>query len=123
MAEYNITCESCGGPYLAKRSDAKNCASCRLLKVLTYTAGKFGKKKCRVCKAEYRPASVKDLSHCADCQPDPKAPVVTCVICKKDAPMYERVCVCKHCVKGIASQPVVIRALKKGQAARKAANR
>lgn len=122
MAEHHITCESCGGPYLAKRSDAKNCASCRLLKILTYVAKTYGKRKCRACKAEHRPAYKADVL-CAACTDiDRRIPIVTCVICKRDRPMYERVPVCLGCVKGVASQVVVLKALRKGKAARKAAN-
>ena len=125
MAEHHITCADCGGPYIAKRSDAKKCAACRLLGILTWTAKKYGKRKCRVCKAEFKPWRAADVM-CAACntatQP-PRTPVVTCTICKRDAPMFERVPVCARCVKSPAGQRVVIRALQKGQAARRKANR
>jgi hypothetical protein len=121
MAEYNITCVDCGGPYTARRSDAKKCASCRLLGILTWSAKKFGKRKCRACKAVFKPWRAADQL-CADCDTaaqKPGIPAVTCVICRKDAPMFERCPVCAHCVKSPARQPVVLRALQKGRAYRR----
>lgn len=120
MAHYDINCADCGGEYEASRKDAKYCPSCRLLRVLLYTAGRFGKKKCRVCKAEYRPSSTKDLRYCADCQPpSPTAKTITCAICKMSNAAHERVAVCTGCVKGVETQAKVIRALKRGRQKRK----
>lgn len=122
MAEHHITCERCSGPYTASRSDAKQCAACRLLRVLTYAAKKCRPRKCRGCGELYAPVRVRDRL-CGTCDTGtPNAPVVTCAICKRDAPMYERAQVCVRCVKGVDSQPIVIRALQKGKAARKAAS-
>lgn len=119
MAEYQIECEQCGGPYLARRSDAKQCASCRLLRILTYVAARTKARKCRACGDKYSPARREDRV-CGHCDTGtPKAIVATCSICKRDAPMYERCTVCVSCVKGVDSQPIVIRALQKGKAHRR----
>src|SRR5205823_5651387 len=99
------------------------CAACRLLRVLTYAAKKCRPRKCRSCDEVYAPARIRDHL-CGTCDTGtPNAPVVTCAICKRDAPMYERCPVCVGCVKSPAAQPIVIRALQKGQAARKSENR
>jgi hypothetical protein len=119
MAEHHITCEDCGGPYVASRSDARRCASCRVLRILAYVAAKFRPRNCRACKETYRPVSRGDRT-CAGCTPPPKNrnTVVTCVLCKQDTPPYERLPVCLACVKGMETQPLVVRALQKGRAAR-----
>lgn len=120
MAAYTINCADCEDEYVAGRKDAKYCPSCRLLRVLVYTAGRFGKKKCRVCKAEYRPSSTKDLRYCPACEPQKhSATTVQCRMCKATRPAHERVEVCTFCVKGVDSQPKVIKALRVGQRKRR----
>lgn len=124
MAEHHIQCEACGGPYTAARSDAKQCANCRLLRILTWTASRCGHRACRACGEKYAPARRQDRL-CGTCdtaaQPD-RLPKVTCSICKRDAPKFERVAVCASCAKSPTAQPIVIRALQKGQAARRDAS-
>jgi hypothetical protein len=121
MAEHRIECSICGGEYIARRSDAKKCASCRLLGILTYTASRAGPRTCRACGDTYRPFRTGDRL-CGVCDTRDRSTVITCLICKEDRPMFQRVAVCPPCAKGKDSQPVVIRALQKGQAARKASN-
>lgn len=124
MAEHHITCEDCTGPYTAARSDARRCASCRLLRVLIYVAGRTkGKsRRCKACGDEYKPARLADRL-CARCEPQKHGiPVVTCRLCKQDAPLFERVAVCASCVKSPGRQPQVIKGLQNGRDARKAAN-
>lgn len=122
MAEHHITCEDCHGPYTASRSDARRCPSCRLLRILTYTAARCGHRACRACGEQYAPFRRNDRL-CAACEPQKHdIPVVTCIICKRDAPRFERLTVCCGCVKGTETQPLVIRALQKGQESRKSTN-
>jgi hypothetical protein len=123
MAEHHITCEDCGGPYIARRSDARRCSSCRLLRILIYTAGRTKPRKCKACADDYKPARVGDKL-CGRCEPQKHGtPVVTCRLCKQDAPMFERVAVCASCVKSPARQPQVIKGLQNGQASRLLENR
>lgn len=121
MASYKLTCQSCGVQAEASRRDARSCRSCRLLRILLYTSGRFKRaRRCRACDGKFVPITTKDLALCGTCQEPPKHSITaTCGICKEDRPQVERIPVCAPCVKGVETRPKVIRALQRGQRARR----
>lgn len=116
-----IECVDCGDPYDAKRKDATRCPPCRLLSMLTYAAKRFkGVWTCKACGGKFRPAG-KAGRLCGTCDVAAKtAELVDCRVCKTHAPAYERVPVCLPCVKDPKAQVEVVKALKRGQASRRA---
>lgn len=121
---YELTCLDCGGPAEVSRSDAKRCPSCMLLKTLAYAESKFKRsKRCRSCSALFRPATGHDYATCGRCQEGLRGNYERgpCALCKQPDTVLQvkTVAACVRCVRDPHRRPIVLAALKKGQAARR----
>lgn len=122
MARYELTCADCGGPHEVSRSDAKYCPACRLLRRLEHaTSSRRRSTRCRACNRLFRRYHARDTANCGHCQERTMAKPRTksCALCSRATAGVEGVPVCLACIKDPDGQPKVIRALRKGQAARR----
>lgn len=130
MATTQITCRDCGAPHMARRSDAKFCGACRLLRVMVYASSLFKRaRQCRSCGELFHPMHAKDLSHCGTCESltrPPAEPFIDCAICGKPGPpalVNLDVRACVACAKHPVLRQTVLKALRKGRKQRTALHR
>lgn len=126
MPNYELDCTTCGDATTVQRKNGKYCGSCALLTKLVHAAKttRSATLRCRICQTRFAPLHNRDRL-CADCDPATPSPhgEGTCVLCKQPRPFpFRGVTVCLGCVKDPDARAKTIAALRKGQAARTAAN-
>lgn len=111
-------CEGCSAPATAKRRNAKYCTVCRLVKNVMFI--KDNSKKCWLCESKFAPLERNDV-FCGTCDEDaPRGNTGTCSLCQAEAQLYrDDISVCVPCMKDPEQRPLLLRALRKKQRARR----
>ena len=112
-------CVDCSAPATSKRANAKYCTICRLIRNVTFVADKT--KPCWGCNKRFTPIDRNDVL-CGTCdESGARGDTGTCSLCKAQAQLYgKEVSVCLACMKDPEKRPLLFRALKKKQLARRA---